>query len=638
MREATIARRALFFMSIFISWAQGAAAYPLTATSSTNTLDGDNHLVESGDFNQDGKQDVVVSTGAIDGGFYFLAGNGDGTFQPATFFGTKGYSVGIDVADMDGANGLDVVVASTASQSVSVYFNDGTGNFSAPDIYGAPGVGGSKILSSRLVIDEFDGQPGLDVAVTLTTADKYAVFVNDGTGQLSLLNTFSTEKEPIDIKSLDFDNDGDMDVVYSNYSSGSVGVDLNDGAGNFTNAAYRVSPGGASPVDLTVGDYNKDGFVDFVVSQYNDNMVSLFYNNGSLGFTATDYTGVTNPGQLDTADVNNDTFLDVLVADNTLGGDAAILLNDGTGVFVAPAMYTNAITNGFGAKLVDLNADCYLDAVTGEHGFALDSFLATPSAALSVTGASVCATTTATLATTEGTSATTNTIELVGTPTQDVTITCSLASSVEASTTPNPLVFTVLTTDPNAPQTVSVTAIDDTDVEAVDTTTLVCTTASADANYNNLSLSLNVTIADNDKITIPPIEEPVCKPAKIGNEIFNDTNCNGKNESTEKGFGGVKVELRDEHGHEVDQDTTKSNGEYSLYAPEPGRYQVVVKQEDVDMYLQTAEPGNSDTLNNTTWVDVEECGEKITNLDFGYSAKECHLAVSGYDAMCVWKR
>jgi hypothetical protein len=54
------------------------------------------------------------------------------------------------------------------------------------------------------------------------------------------------------------------------------------------------------------------------------------------------------------------------------------------------------------------------------------------------------------------------------------------------------------------------------------------------------------------------------------------------------------------------------------------------------MYLQTDEPGNDAELNNTTWVDVEKCGEKITNLDFGYSAKECHLAVSGYDAMCVW--
>ena len=93
-----------------------------------------------------------------------------------------------------------------------------------------------------------------------------------------------------------------------------------------------------------------------------------------------------------------------------------------------------------------------------------------------------------------------------------------------------------------------------------------------------------------------------------------------------------------ENGHEIDQDTTKSNGEYSLYAPKPGRYQVVVKEEDVDMYLQTAEPGNDVELNNTTWVDVEKCGEKITNLDFGYSAKECHLAVSGYDALCIWRR
>lgn len=105
MREATIARRALFFMAISIFWAQGAAAYPLVAASSVDTSDGDNHLIESADFNQDGKQDIVVSTGGVDGGFYFLAGNGDGTFQSSVFFGTKGYSVGLDVADMDGANG-----------------------------------------------------------------------------------------------------------------------------------------------------------------------------------------------------------------------------------------------------------------------------------------------------------------------------------------------------------------------------------------------------------------------------------------------------------------------------------------------------------------------------------------------------
>lgn len=57
-----------------------ANAYPLNPQAPI-VFGGDLHMVESADFNHDGKNDLVVTDGKTFRGIGLLYGNGNGTFQ-----------------------------------------------------------------------------------------------------------------------------------------------------------------------------------------------------------------------------------------------------------------------------------------------------------------------------------------------------------------------------------------------------------------------------------------------------------------------------------------------------------------------------------------------------------------------------
>ncbi len=106
-------------------------------------------------------------------------------------------------------------------------------------------------------------------------------------------------------------------------------------------------------------------------------------------------------------------------------------------------------------------------------------------------------------AVTEGGATDTYTLVLSAQPTADVTI--ALTPSDQVSADPTTLVFTPENWD--VAQTVTVTAVDDAVAEGAHTGTIGHTVASADANYNGLSVDgVTVQIADNDLagITVTP--------------------------------------------------------------------------------------------------------------------------------------
>jgi uncharacterized repeat protein (TIGR01451 family) len=122
--------------------------------------------VTVGDFNGDGKADLVADGGA-------LLGNGDGTFQAGISFGASGTAV---VGDFNGDGRDDLAVANLNGTGVSVLLGNGDGTFQTPVNYVA-------VPSFRsIAIGDFNGDGNTDIV----TGGSLLLGNGDGTFQTAL--------------------------------------------------------------------------------------------------------------------------------------------------------------------------------------------------------------------------------------------------------------------------------------------------------------------------------------------------------------------------------------------------------------------------------------------------------------------
>jgi len=293
-----------------------------------------------GDFNGDGKLDLVLGfvNGADGYGFYFYAGNGDGTFaapvtsvlQSTSLFFPNG-ATELFAADMNGDGHLDIVAATPydGSGTVVIATGDGHGRFSLASTFQAE-------ATVRAVVDlNRDGLPDL-VTENLDGAnantDLVPVYINQGNGQFKLVNGF-VPKASLAMHSIavaDMNGDGLPDLVWEDQVN--LYLALGQGDGTFVLSAQTPFP---VPVDpffqdiFTISDLNGDGIPDIVIGS--EDTYSVLLGKGNFKFQGTKPVMV---GEL----YPNTVAIDL---DGTgrisLAVPSSILDPDGTGIFILPS-------------------------------------------------------------------------------------------------------------------------------------------------------------------------------------------------------------------------------------------------------------------------------------------------------------
>ena len=217
---------------------------------------------------------ALVMTNADDGKVSVLTGNSNGTFN--TIFGTApSYAagtrpIGLATGDFDGDGRLDVVVADRDGNSANVLLNNGGGGFRAPLTFATGNPGAFWVAT-----DDFNGDGKLDLAVAHVFPDgsnnsKLSVLLSSGTDssgnptfQSPVLYTIGTNTTPQSVAGGDFNGDGKPDLVVANFG-GNVTVFVGNGDGTFQPAVNYAA--GTNPGFVAIGDLNQDGALDLAVA------------------------------------------------------------------------------------------------------------------------------------------------------------------------------------------------------------------------------------------------------------------------------------------------------------------------------------------------------------------------------------
>ncbi|MEM9410426.1 MAG: FG-GAP-like repeat-containing protein [Planctomycetota bacterium] len=299
----------------------------------------------SSDFNGDGISDLAIANSgdsSFGNSIWVQLGLGDGTFSAPSIYQNEALRPQLirtsdfnqdGLADLVYINRLDL--SNSFADTISIRYGFGDGTFSERFDFD---VG---LCSSRLEIQDFNGDGWEDLAITSFVDDFTTLLLNDQRGGFS-----SFQLDFLAGSSGDYNGDATADLIsYGEQNS----FEVRHGSGNGTflqPVSYPLSP--FSSHSFFSGDFDDNGMTD--VAAIDVNRTFIFTANGNDGFSSPQVYPMKNPGS---GAVDDDPVIEDFNGDGRL---------DFAAISASPDQVTVFLNQGSGAILIgDVNHDGVID-------------------------------------------------------------------------------------------------------------------------------------------------------------------------------------------------------------------------------------------------------------------------------------
>lgn len=342
------------------------------------------------DFDNDGLSDVAVSNNGSNEIFVYKNNSSVTTLTLSKATDSDlniGFpSININCADLNGDGKAELIATQGGSSNNGVFIfknlSIGSGDFSfsrigsnaaLPDFSLPNDSDGNIRTARRIEVNDMDLDGKPEIIISSSSGNIVDVFNNTSAAGNVSFNTVPVQStipgltisSGLDVK--DLNNDGLPEIALVDDKNSNIYIINNQSELNslsFGEITTVTVNGGFQ--NLRMGDINKDGFNDMVVTDRINSRISVLENQTatiggsiSLSSAATISDGINQPWGLDLGDLDGDGSIDIAISStNTSGSNIQILLGDDPASFSFLGTTTLSTTNNSrNIKIGDLNGD-----------------------------------------------------------------------------------------------------------------------------------------------------------------------------------------------------------------------------------------------------------------------------------------
>ena len=321
-------------------------------------------LIHLNDIDGDGDMDVLGMSNMTTTSWY--ENDGNQSYTEHIIVAADGPFIDLHSNDIDMDGDVDVIIANTANIR---WFENIGGNLSTDGYF----ITQHNNTLQSFLVEDYDNDGDVDI-ITLSTTHLVSLYRNDGSGNFTsseLISASDLPEEPYILVAEDMNNDGYLDIIISGYFVCSSYLYINDGSEGF----YRNNLLADCPYHISTTDLDDDGAIDILTAE--DGSIYWYWNDGQGNFEKNEIE-LEHPNQIfdfrNTAvngvdlDMDGDKDLVSSYYDDMVSG-IVWYENDGSENIFTKHIVSDLVTFGYDVKthVGDINGDGLPDILSGAN-------------------------------------------------------------------------------------------------------------------------------------------------------------------------------------------------------------------------------------------------------------------------------